>query len=1327
MSSRAKEAQRDGPVRVLWVDTDRERASDVADRQGWDAAVGPDPAATVLDAVGADDSRPDALVLAPRDGSVAVDALTTAVEVAPRITVVACVPDAAAADCAFETGATEVVRVWCDGSVPVDLLSRRVRTVVDRTGPADGGGSELPDVVADADRSVGEFVKELLRIGHERLGVSTGVFARVGSDGGTADDWQVVAADGTEDVTNDRTTLPMAALRRAVAAEDGRVLDPDPGGNVEWVTCQRVVVDGDTYGAVCFLDRTGRDPLDEPERRFVDSLVGWVTTVVARRAIERDRQETRAELETTLERIDDGFITVDSSRKLTYINGAAAELLGVDTEAAIGRSAYEVFPETSGAEGFEAAHRAMVEQEPTTFDAYYDSAEAWIEVKLFPSEDGLSVFLIDQTGRRREERRLDGLLETARALTDLKTPEAVAERVVTAARDVLGFEVSSVRLHDPVTGTLQPTAATDARGAAIDVSDLPTLDDDEGLAGEAYQTGETVEYTRDPGISSATEGLVFPLGDHGTLSVATVGDTELDGPDRRIAEVLAESAVAGLDRADREVTLRKQGRRLHALNEAAELMQSVTDPEEVGTIAVRTVEEAFGLPRAVCFLETGDGTLESVAGDRADDGVGSLALGDPGYRAFETGNPLHRPDATGGNDLFVPVADHGLLGVDTQGAPAEELTDAVGILASHTAAALDRLDREHARRRRERRLDGLLDTTKALLSAGSRSAVASTVAAATDEVFDYERSSVYLYDEDDDRLRPVAVVGTGNDTASTPACDPGEGAVGEAFERDEPTVVDEMESVDRHDYGVVRSGMVVPLGDHGVLSASVDTPGAFDETDLSVAELLAENAAAAFDRAARERRLSRYETVLENVQDMVFTTDRDGRVTYLTPPLADWLGYDREAVLGRSVTEFYEEISVEAVYDRLIGESVTSVEYEMIDVLDSNGDRLPVEAELSALPATDGHGGLVGVVRDRSELERTREELQRERDRFASLFELLPDPANEVEFVDGDPVVRDVNPTFEEVFGFEDTEVRGCAYRELLSAPASEGTTVEADFGAETGESITAQLRRETVDGPRDFLFRAIPYREGENGVRAFGLYTDITDQRRLQRRLEVLNRVLRHNIRNSMTVVLGYAELLAEELVGEDGLESAAVDLHEAAREVAELSNTARELEALLRGDVGGTVDAAALAREVVADYDAVDDATIETGLPKRLPAAADSRLRSVFEQLVDNAITHVEVPHVIVTGRVVDGGDAVSVTVADDGPGLPDNERTVIDGDNDITQLEHGSGLGLWFVKWAVESYGGTVTFDETVSEGTAVTVTLPCPADPGSVRPARGSADD
>jgi signal transduction histidine kinase len=69
----------------------------------------------------------------------------------------------------------------------------------------------------------------------------------------------------------------------------------------------------------------------------------------------------------------------------------------------------------------------------------------------------------------------------------------------------------------------------------------------------------------------------------------------------------------------------------------------------------------------------------------------------------------------------------------------------------------------------------------------------------------------------------------------------------------------------------------------------------------------------------------------------------------------------------------------------------------------------------------------------------------------------------------------------------------------------------------------------------------------------------------------------------------------------------------------------------------------------------------------------------------------------------------DGIVVIVSDDGPGIPADELRALYGSSE-SPLHHGSGLGLWVVKWITESYGGEVRIEEEATAGSEVTLSLP-----------------
>lgn len=111
---------------------------------------------------------------------------------------------------------------------------------------------------------------------------------------------------------------------------------------------------------------------------------------------------------------------------------------------------------------------------------------------------------------------------------------------------------------------------------------------------------------------------------------------------------------------------------------------------------------------------------------------------------------------------------------------------------------------------------------------------------------------------------------------------------------------------------------------------------------------------------------------------------------------------------------------------------------------------------------------------------------------------------------------------------------------------------------------------------------------------------------------------------------------------------------------------------------------------------------------MPEQLHVVAHPHICNAVANVVENALEHHSgdsPPAVDVTAQV--DGDTVALVVEDDGPGVPQNEIKVIERETE-TDLEHGSGVGLWLVKWVVEESGGILDIENT-GNGTRVTIEL------------------
>ncbi|WP_096393449.1 PAS domain-containing sensor histidine kinase [Halorubrum trapanicum] len=119
------------------------------------------------------------------------------------------------------------------------------------------------------------------------------------------------------------------------------------------------------------------------------------------------------DLRTVLDRMSDGFFTLDGDWRIAFANDRGREILrsamsddAVGPDGSVeGANLWESIPGAAETQFYDEYHRAMATQEPVSFDSYYEPLDTWFEARAFPSDSGLSVYLRDITERRDLERR----------------------------------------------------------------------------------------------------------------------------------------------------------------------------------------------------------------------------------------------------------------------------------------------------------------------------------------------------------------------------------------------------------------------------------------------------------------------------------------------------------------------------------------------------------------------------------------------------------------------------------------------------------------------------------------------------------------------------------------------------------------------------------------------------------------------------------------------------------------------------------------------------------------------------------------------------------
>jgi PAS domain S-box-containing protein len=156
-----------------------------------------------------------------------------------------------------------------------------------------------------------------------------------------------------------------------------------------------------------FLGMVTDAPIYDSEQRLI-GIVGISTDITKRKQAEEALRESNERVINILESISDGFFALDNQLVVTYFNQAAERLLGRKSEEVLNRNLFEAFPEAKGST-FEEQYRWAVENKrPTTFETYFGAEpyEGWYEVRVFPFEDGISVYFQITTERKQTEEQL---------------------------------------------------------------------------------------------------------------------------------------------------------------------------------------------------------------------------------------------------------------------------------------------------------------------------------------------------------------------------------------------------------------------------------------------------------------------------------------------------------------------------------------------------------------------------------------------------------------------------------------------------------------------------------------------------------------------------------------------------------------------------------------------------------------------------------------------------------------------------------------------------------------------------------------------------------
>lgn len=212
--------------------------------------------------------------------------------------------------------------------------------------------------------------------------------------------------------------------------------------------------------------------------------------------------------------------------------------------------------------------------------------------------------------------------------------------------------------------------------------------------------------------------------------------------------------------------------------------------------------------------------------------------------------------------------------------------------------------------------------------------------------------------------------------------------------------------------------------------------------------------------------------------------------------------------------------------------------------------------------------------------------------------------------------------------------------------------------------------------------------------------------------RLEFVHSSLRHNVLNGLHIILGHADILEDKAGDSDGHSLAAI--RNRSEELTRFTEATSALMANFRDQTEISTRpihlSTVLTDELETAQQQYEDAELSGDLQDDVYIEGDEFVGELFYNLLTNALVHNDkpTPEVSVSAHRTDG--TVSVRIADNGPGIPDEEKERMLEWNVKGPESPGTGLGLPIAATVAERYDGSLRIEDNDPQGTVITVELP-----------------
>jgi PAS domain S-box-containing protein len=472
------------------------------------------------------------------------------------------------------------------------------------------------------------------------------------------------------------------------------------------------------------------------------------------------------------------------------------------------------------------------------------------------------------------------------------------------------------------------------------------------------------------------------------------------------------------------------------------------------------------------------------------------------------------------------------------------------------------------------------------------------------------------------------------------------------------------------------------------------------------------------ERKQAEKRLKeseeKYRTLFNEAMDAIFVADAEtGILVDCNQAAMELVGRTKSELIGKHQRILHPEIeSKNKRFSNTFQQHTREKQGQVLEtqVITKNGEIKEVAVK-GNIVELKGRKVLQGIFRDISEQKKAERTTLENQQNFKALFEGNPEAAVHV---GPDFCILDVNPRFEMLFGYKLDEIKGRNINDVVVPRNKIDEAQMLDCRAEQDKHVSQDTVRRKKDGSLVPVFvSAAPITVEGRFLGYVAVYKDISELKNTHKKLEIMNEKLRvtggltrHDVRNKLSTVTGNVYLLKKRFADNSDVLDKLGDMENAVQQTIRIFDLAKVYE-MLGVEELSYIDVAKTLGEAVSLFSGSIDVKVLNEC-HGLAVLADSLLRQLFYNLIDNSLKYGQKVCTIRVYYEKAGQDRLMLIYEDDGVGIPIGDKSKLFKQGYSTG--GSTGYGLFMIKKMMEVYGWTIQETGMPDKGAQFTITIP-----------------